>query len=573
MRRIVGLRQQMLLVFTILLVVTGSIIALSFAVLYRHSYAEISKTYLSDATKQTTNNLENRIHAVEEIHMQLLTNTVIQQWMIDVNETEVDSYKLRNIKQIIERELEPYVLIGSDVISVSVVTLNDYAFSVNKITGRGIDFGFSEEEIYAAKGTSLWGLVGPNNDICIARAVFNLSTMKPIGYINMVYEAAYFDEIVKDNSTQFSGASYVMDTTGTIITSNYEDFIGMKFPKTVGELKESATYQSDILDEGDFFYYIGNEMENGWTLVEMVSVKEFYRRTNQIFFITGMALVAILVCGIVSVHMVTKRIAKPTQELLESIKWFGKGDLSQRVKVEAQDEVGQIAKEYNRMADNIETLIQKVYKMEISQKQAEIDFLCMQINPHFLYNALDTISWSAIAQGNEEVSEITIALADLLRAMLKKERFITLEEEMKTAKDYLTIQKRRFGDKITVIDAIDERAYAYQVPNFLIQPLIENAILHGIEPKLEKGNLRIEIRVAEAYLHFKIEDDGVGMSEERIRELYRQCERNDTKQSIGLKNVYRRLILCYGEESRLYISSKLGIGTMVHFQIPITKET
>ena len=268
--------------------------------------------------------------------------------------------------------------------------------------------------------------------------------------------------------------------------------------------------------------------------------------------------------------MATKHIAKPTQDLLESMKLFGMGNLSHRVEVKTTDEIGQIGSEYNRMAENIETLIEKVYKMEITQKQAEIDFLCMQINPHFLYNTLDTISWMAIMQGNLDISEMTISLADLLRAMIQKDRFVTVEDEMKTVKDYLLIQGQRFGDKISVIYDIDEQAYPCRIPNFILQPLIENAIIHGLEPKLEKGTLRVQIKLENEAVAFCIADNGVGMSREEIQALYEKCEMNDTNQNIGLKNVYRRLILCYGETSRLHIESEKHRGTKIKFILPMT---
>lgn len=570
--KITSLRKKMLLVFTILILATGIIISAFSVVVYRYNYAEISKTYLSDVTNQTTNNLEDRILKIEDINVQILTNTVIQQWLKTLGSTEVSSYELRNISKLLERELEPFALVTSDVVSMSIVSLDGQVFSVNKVTGRGIEYGFSVEEIYEANGTSLWRLVGPDNDICIAKAILNLGTMKPIGYINMVYEAEYFGDIVRDNSTEYSGATYVMDENQKIVITNREKSVGTIFPLDIQELKQTDASRYDTLDGNNSFYYVGNEMPNGWTLVETVSVQEFYKRTNQVLAATGSVLAIIFLFGFICVHMATKRITKPTQDLLESMKLFGKGELSQRVEVLSEDEVGQIGSEFNRTADNIETLIEKVYMMEISQKQAEIDFLCMQINPHFLYNTLDTISWMAFSQGNRDVSELTIALADLLRAMIKKERFISLKEEMKTVSDYLFIQKQRFGDKISVDYDIDENAYPYEVPNFLLQPLIENAIIHGIEPKIEAGNLCIEIKTDEENLYFRVTDDGVGMSQEKIKELYEQCELNDTKQNIGLKNVYRRLLLCYGEESRLEISGQKNAGTSISFRVPIQQE-
>ena len=310
-------------------------------------------------------------------------------------------------------------------------------------------------------------------------------------------------------------------------------------------------------------------MPNHWTLVQAVSVKEFYGNLNRQIFIAAAVVFVMLGISLLFIWIATSRIAKPTRELLESMKTLGKENRYPRVKVVTQDEIGMIGTEYNKMAENIETLIERVYKMELAQKQSELEFLQMQINPHFLYNALDTISWKALGEGNQDVSEMSIALAELLRATIKKESFISLQEEMTTVKDYLYIQEQRFGDKISVDYQIWKNVGKYQVPNFILQPLIENAIIHGLEPKLEKGRLLIRIRKEEDRLYFLVADDGVGMSVEEIETLYAQCEENDTSKSIGIKNVYRRLILCYGEKSKLYIKSKKNNGTEIQFSIPL----
>lgn len=567
--RITGIRKKMLFVFAVLITITGAGISVFSAAVFKQGYGKISKVYLQDVTQQTTNNLENMIQTIEDINIQILSSAVIQEQLEIVNGQEMEPYIIRNISKIVERELETNALFSSDVVSLSVISKSGLEFSVKKITGRGTDLAFLEADIYKANGTTLWGLVGPDKDICIAKAILDLTTMKPIGYINIVYEREYFGDIVKDNSTEYSGASYVVDRDGTIIVTNHEKYLGTRFPVAIEALRETDTSRYDILNDTNSFYYVGNEMPNGWTLVEAVSVKEFYKNTYRVIGLTGIFLLGILSLSFFSINMATKHIARPTQDLLESMKLFGKGNLSHRVEVKTTDEIGQIGSEYNRMADNIETLIEKVYKMEITQKQAEIDFLCMQINPHFLYNTLDTISWMAIMQGNLDISEMTISLADLLRAMIKKDRFVTVEEEMKTVKDYLLIQGQRFGDKISVLYDVDEQAYPCQVPNFILQPLIENAIIHGLEPKLGKGMLCVRIKLEKDTVVFCIADDGVGMSREEIRELYEKCEMNETNQNIGLKNVYRRLILCYGESSRLHIESEKHRGTKINFILPM----
>ena len=208
---------------------------------FRQGYGKISKVYLQDVTQQTTNNLENMIQTIEDINIQILSSAVIQEQLEIVNGQEMELYSIRNISKIVERELETNALFSSDVVSLSVISKSGLEFSVKKITGRGTDFAFPEKDIYAANGTTLWGLVGPDDDICIAKAILDLTTMKPIGYINIVYEKEYFGDIVKDNSTEYSGASYVVDQDGIITVTNHEMYLGDKFPVEIETLRESET--------------------------------------------------------------------------------------------------------------------------------------------------------------------------------------------------------------------------------------------------------------------------------------------------------------------------------------------
>ncbi len=566
-----SIRKRMMVIFAVLISLTGLGITILFIFVFRSGYSALSQVYLKDITRQTTNNLENNIQKIEDINLQILTSQTVQDQLKIVNEQPLDTYGLQQCRQKIERELMTDGLYASYVVSVSVISLEGIEFSVKKTETIGTLFGFTEEEIYEANGTSLWGLAGDTDRICVAKAILDFDTMRPIGYINIVYENSYFSSILEDNSTEYSAASYIVNDQGRIMSTNNSPYQGTEFPMDIQILRKQDEAVYDMMNSTQAFYYVGEEMPNHWTLVQAVSVKEFYGNLNRQIFTAAAVVFAMLGISLLFVWIATSHIAKPTRELLESMKTLGKENRYPRVKVVSQDEIGMIGTEYNKMAENIETLIEKVYKMELAQKQAELEFFQMQINPHFLYNALDTISWKALGEGNLDVSEMSIALAKLLRATIKKESFIPLKEEMTTVRDYLYIQEQRFGDKISVAYQVEDNVEKYQVPNFILQPLIENAIIHGLEPKLEKGRLLIQIQKEEDRLYFLVADDGVGMSVEEIETLYAQCEENDTSKSIGIKNVYRRLILCYGEESKLYIKSKKNKGTEIRFSIPLKK--
>lgn len=569
----VSIRNRMMMIFAVLITFTGMGIAVAFIFVFRKGYSELSRIYLNDIVRQTENNLENNIQKIEDINLQILTSQTIQKQLKYVNEKKPDIYGLRQCRNKIERELATGGLYASYVVSVSVVSLDGTEFSVKQSETVGTLFGFKEEEIYQANGSSLWGLAGETDRICIAKAILDFETMRPIGYINIVYENSYFSSILQDNSMEYSAASYIINAKGRIMSTNNSDYQGRKFPMDIDILRDKKESVYDTASSRQAFYYVGNEMPNGWILVQSVSVKEFYRSMNRQLFTAVGVVIVMLGISLFFVWIATLRIANPTRELLVSMKNLGKDNHYPRVKVVTQDEIGMIGTEYNKMAENIETLIEKVYKMELAQKQSELEFLQMQINPHFLYNALDTISWKALGEGNLDVSEMSIALAELLRATIKRESFIPLREEMVTVRDYLYIQEQRFGDKISVEYRIEEGVELYKVPNFILQPLIENAIIHGLEPKLDKGQLLIRIKKGKNSLHFLISDDGVGMTEEEIMDFYKQCKENSTNKSIGLKNVYRRLHLCYGLKSHFYIRSKKNEGTKIQFSIPLKEES
>ena len=567
-RGFISIRKKMMVVFVVLITVTGIGIASLFAIVFRYGYSSLSQIYLNDINEQTTNNLENNIQKIEDINVQILSSQVIQSQLKIVNEKCLDSYDLAQCRQKIERELSNWALYASYVVSVSVISREGIEFAVKKIETGGTQFGFTEDEIYEANGSSLWGITGEKNRICVAKAILDFDTMKPAGYINIVYENSYLSDILANNSSKYSGASYVVNTHGRIMVANKEGYVGENFPVKLSDIRESNTSRYDMFSSTQAFYFVGNEMPNGWSLVQTVSVKEFNKEMNHLIVLAAGIVLLVLGISLGFVWYVTSRIAYPAKELMESMKTLAKDNEYPRVKIVSNDEIGMIGLEYNKMAENIETLIEKVYKMELTQKQAELEFLQMQINPHFLYNALDTISWMALAKGNMDVSEMTIALAELLRATIKKESFITLREEMNTVKDYLLIQQERFGDKISSEYFVEEDAYSCMVPNFILQPVIENAIIHGLEPKIEKGKVSINISIQDEFLTFLVEDNGVGMDEKEILDLYKKCRENNTKQSIGLKNVYRRLLLCYGEASMLKIESKKEQGTRISFLIP-----
>lgn len=566
------LKEKLILTFSVLVIISSAGISFASMAVFQAVYKEKSRQYIMDITRQTTNNLENNIDEMETITFNTLKNTKIQEQLGIVNTKTLSEYEKLLVKRSVEEELIGDALYNKNVTSLSVISLTEEAFTVQKQVGEQVIQMFSRNEVFDAKGSTLWKLTDDGqNGICIERAIYDFKTQRPIGIIDLVCEEAYFSDILEDISNTYTSGTYIVDTDGIVVASNNRKHVGSYFPVELERLQNIQNDSRAEINEVDSYLYTGEKMPNGWMLVTTVAVGEIQKDIRYFaLFSGGIALLAIVV-AVVAIILMIRHITFPLGQLSKSMTAVGQGDFSGRVHIAGNDEIGSLGRTYNDMAKNIETLIEKVYKMEISQKQAEIEFLKMQINPHFLYNTLDTISWMARSGGNNDISDMAVTLADLLRATIKQDSFITIDEELKSVRNYLFIQEYRFGDKVEASYQIDNLTRDYIIPNFILQPLVENAIIHGLEPKLGKGNLNIEIRMQEQGIFFCVSDDGVGMTPEEVRRTYEQCERDDGRESIGIKNVYRRLKIYYGAEGTLKIESAKDEGTKITFCLSLKK--
>lgn len=244
---------------------------------------------------------------------------------------------------------------------------------------------------------------------------------------------------------------------------------------------------------------------------------------------------------------------------------------------EGKDEIGGLIRSYNRMAAQIESLINDVYKLEIQQKdmqleqiRAEMKLLQSQVNPHFLFNTLNALLVVSVKNGYAEVSNIIRNLSQLLRRMLSwSDAAVKLQDELHFTEMYLKIEKFRFADRFDYALDVEEAAARCLVPKMCIQPLVENACKHGLQTVKGQRSIRIEARRGDTYLHVQVEDNGKGMEEDRLQEIRSLMNGSlDSDENVGMRNVYKRLRLQYGERVDFYIDSRPDEGTRIGFRIP-----
>jgi len=271
---------------------------------------------------------------------------------------------------------------------------------------------------------------------------------------------------------------------------------------------------------------------------------------------------------------VSNSVTKRLQKLMNQMEKVEKGDFDNaKILPENNDEIGKLALSFNYMVDKIAVLMEERYRLGKEIKNLELKALQAQINPHFLYNTLDLINWMSVRANVPEISRIIESLSRFYRLSLSKgEDLVTIKNELEHVKAYVEIQNMRFGDNIKLQINVPEEIHNYVMPKLILQPIVENSIIHGIlEKEQEKGTIKIYGKLQEKEINLFIEDNGVGMSEEKIIQILTTSSSNEPH-GYGVKNINERLKLYYGADYGLTYKSRPGMGTIAIIRIPAIKK-
>lgn len=284
--------------------------------------------------------------------------------------------------------------------------------------------------------------------------------------------------------------------------------------------------------------------------------------------ITGVIIAALFLSGAL-IHFVSDRLTRRLKTLVKVLKSVRAGNINIKMHTETRDEFGELAESFNLMTERIHELIERVYKAQIMEKESELKALEAQINPHFLYNALSTISWMARRINADNIDNMSCQMSKFYRLVLSKgNSVITVEDEINLLKAYVEIEKIRFDNMFQVEYDLDEAAFRHRMIKIILQPIAENAINHGIAPKDCKGTMVVRLRQDEEYLHFTIIDDGVGMRRETLESINRGEITKRRESGYAIQNVMERIKAVYGEKGSVTIVSRPGIGCSASIVIP-----
>jgi two-component system, sensor histidine kinase YesM len=560
------IRQSILAAFLGIVLSILSLTGLIFYTSFSQQTDLMIEDHSREINKQIVYNYENYINSVIETanYIQYITSG------FDVR----DSYDYLQDKYLINTEIKKDVVsvylfdtegrrvLGNEVSEDSAHTINAQRWFIAALQERLI-FHFSAEDRQS--------LLPKNEEhvIAVSRyAEYIEGGQQKRGVLLIELNPNTINDLAEKTNLGPTGHIVIIDDDDSLINTlgSYElDQLDMSMAIAVGAYY--GGFMTEI-DHKTMYMNITPLSNTRWRIVNVIDVDHTAQVKRQMLLTLLMIfVVSIIVAAVVSVAM-SRRISNPLNILKESMRSIEQGNFHSKVVVTGQREVVHLSETFNSMIDTIQSLMERILNEQREKRKTELRALQNQINPHFLYNTLDSIIWLAENDRSEDVITTVSALARFFRISISGgENFITLEDEIQHVRNYLTIQKVRYQKKFEYRFEVDQEVVGLKVMKLILQPLVENAINYGIGDEQETITLRCFRR--EDSLILEVENTGYGITDERIREIYRIINGTDKTTSVGLRNVYLRLKLYYGAAADLIISSSLDVSTTMQVVIPV----
>lgn len=324
------------------------------------------------------------------------------------------------------------------------------------------------------------------------------------------------------------------------------------------------------LGGGDYNVYLRQSPDTGFTLA-LRQPKVYTREVMATVYSTCAAMgILCLLLGLLCAWLLSRYLSKPVNELDEAMKRVEKGDYAAELSSDREDEMGRLTASFNRMTREYRQNLERSVQRERELNETELLMMQAQLNPHFLYNTLDSIKWLGVTNGVPQVAAVASGLAVLLRAGISGDRLITLERELELLEKYLDIQSLRFEDRFAWEIDVDERFQHCIVPKLILQPLVENSIIHGVA-NMDDGYIKLSAREKSGTLILSVQDNGVGIPQD-VLDWLNDPDRDVPGGHLGLKNVDRIVRLYYGGDYGISAYSAAGEGSLVELRLPMNKE-
>ena len=528
-----------------------------------------TKENMEFAAYQTATNVDLFLGNIKDLVFSLQSDEMIQTLLTEIEvKGRLDTFETVSYRRSLTNAL--FRSTFTDEVEYVRVTANQGLFAqLDKADFMESSTNFDITKMNQGLGGVVWFDYHPSTDTVLLAAVINsILTQKPLGYVVMHMRQPPLRNLFSQTVFQENGDLYIIDRNNRIISYN-KAITSASIPERYATQMDQDAKQGFYEQDGHFVVY--HRLENApWYVVARASTHEIEQPLAKLY--TTIIIVVLLIAGtsMFLAILFSRTISSPIRRLTRVMKRFSEGDLDIRSDMHSTNEVGQLSASFNDMVQNINILIQKNLSETLSKQQAELKSLRMQVNPHFIYNTLETINWMARSKEVPDIGEVAKSLGDLLRKTISGSDFITIESEMGAVRNYMTIQQYRYGDMLHATMEVAPEIHPLLIPKMILQPIIENAIMHGMENAASGLEIWIAGRLEAGDIMISIRDNGVGIENDRLQQIMNEEYDFDEDQHthIGIRNVDTRLKMHYGEKYGLHIVSEPGVGTEVILRLP-----
>lgn len=586
-----SIQKKMAYAFSLVFIFLSVIQAFTYSFYLTKIVNSNANDYILQTIKQGSGKIDAYIDSLKIISNNIIADTTIRNILVNHSSAFHETPKPLTYSEemSINDELSKLTLAYDSINSIQIYTANftvNYNF-VSEFEGYSDILNTKEgNKLKESSGTLL--LISPHKEyidkisgkkayvFSAVRKIVDYQTGLELGYVFINVSEDAIRQIISDITPVGDGTVLVFDSDGYIISSMESDKIDQKLDSfyldQIGRLGSEGYFFSTENHTGYIVVYHKSE-KNQWGTLTRIPVSEAAGDLNELRFMNiVISLTGILISVIVS-WGISRGLTQPIKRLVKSMKQVGDGNLSVRVTVESNDEIGHLGMVFNHMTDELQKLIQEYYHEQLSNKEAQLKAIRAQINPHFLYNTLDTIYWMLVLKNETAISELVISLSEIMRYSISKDNnqdSVPAGTDLGILEHYVNIQKVRFGEKLEWKMEVDPSVYNCMIPKMMLQPIVENAINHGMKPAGEHLCVQMTGTIHAGKVLFTVRDNGIGMSKEHIHDILN--EKLNTQQTrgtgFGLAGVNRRIKILFGKEYGIQIESKIGQGTSVTMDIP-----
>lgn len=571
-----SIRAKLVLIYSFLIILFVGALNIFSYLGFLNIITEQTLSYSAGIMEQTRNNIDRSIQNVDQASYIVFSNTELLGYLKFAGGTEsLDSWQRYNIIKLMTDVMWSVGGYGGDIYSITLYD-EDGGYITANPSFIPVPFERLKEPADRVDGRFAW--LEKDDTLGIFTVVRKIRDMemKPQGYLRFDIRLkgilGYFSEELR----RLGGSHYILDGDRVLLGDSE------------GAAERFASYGVDpsILRGGSGYLRLGGRgtdaqvmiysasRYNDWVYAGVVPLQRLLKSAALLRTMTlGSTLVSVLLFSLLS-FLVISQYTKPIHQIAEEMKRVQLRDWLPAIRYTGNDEISYLTEQFSVMARRIGTLVDEVLEEKARYHSQQLDSLLSQINPHFLYNTLEVVNWMSRERRVPEIGDIVVSLSDMMRYSLKRDNgFVPLQEELDYVSQYLRIQKLRFGGKFEAEISCGEDAACVEIPKLILQPLVENSILHGFKSLKRVGLLKVYARLEGDHVVLGVEDNGRGMEQEAADALLRDGNPAgaESHHGIGVGNVNRRIGLLYGPSYGLRFRSAAGAGTVCTIRLPLDR--